>query len=86
MKEYLSLLQSRNKWTAERTDFQKDDVVLLCDPSQPRGTWPLGRILRVMPGQDGRIRVAEVLSSGKTYVRPITKMTYLYSPQVSTDM
>ena len=74
MKEYLSALNTRNKWVEEKRNNSPDDVVLVVDPGNPRGHWPLGRIQEVFPGPDGKVRVVRVRTGGKDYVRPITKL------------
>ena len=74
MKEYLSALNTRNKWVEEKRNIAPDDVVLLVDPGNPRGHWLLGRIQEVFPGPDGKVRVVRVRTGGKDYVRPITKL------------
>ena len=47
MKQYLSALNTRNKWVEEKRNIAPDDVVLVVDPGNPRGHWPLGRIQEV---------------------------------------
>ena len=74
MKEYLSTLNTRNKWVDQKRNVAPGDVVLLVDTSNPKGHWPLGRIQEVFPGPDGQVRVVRVRSAGKDYVRPITKL------------
>ena len=74
MKEYLSIPNTRNKWVEEKRNFAPEDVVLVVDPGNPRGHWPLGRIQEVFPGPDGKVRVVRVRTGGKDYVRPITKL------------
>ena len=74
MKEYLSALNTRNKWVEEKRNIATDDVVLVVDPGNPRGHWPLCRIQEVFPGPDGKVRVVRIRTGGKDYVRPITKL------------
>ena len=74
MKEYLSTLNTRNKWVEEKRNIAPGDVVLMVDPGNPRGHWPLGRIQEVFPGTDGKVRVVSARTGGKDYVRPITKL------------
>ena len=74
MKEYLSTLNTRNKWVKEKRNIAPRDVVLAVDPGNPRGHWPLGRIQQVLPGPDGKFRVVRVRTGGKDYARPITKL------------
>ena len=73
-KEFLSLLQNRGKWWTEERNLAVDDIVMLVDPTNPRGKWPLGRILDTYPGKDTHVRTVRVLSNGKEFVRPITKL------------
>ena len=77
MKEYLLALNTRKKWVEEKRNIAPDDVVLLVDPGNPRGHWPLGRIQEVFPSLDGKVRVVCVRTGGKDYVRPITKLCLL---------
>ena len=77
MKKYLSTLNTRNKQVEEKRNIDPGDVVLMVDPGNARGHWPLGRIQEVFPGPDGKVRVVQVRTGGKDYVRPITKWCQL---------
>ena len=77
VKEYLPLLQPRTKWTEVRPDLQEDDIVLVQNPAAPRGEWPLGRVTRAFKGEDGRVRVVEVLTKGKLVKKPVVKLVKL---------
>ena len=77
MKEYLSALNTQNKWVKEKRNIVPNAVVVLVDPGIPRGHWPLGRIQEGFPGPDGKVRVVRVRTGGKDYVRPITKLYLL---------
>lgn len=74
MKEYLSTLNTRNKWIEEKRNIAPGDVVVVVDSGNPRGHWPLGQIQEVFPGHDGKLRVVRVRTGGKDYVQPITKL------------
>ena len=76
-KEYLTTLHLRSKWRAEKKDFAVNDLVIVGEPNMPRSQWVLGRILRVYPGRDGRIRSVTVRTSTSTLDRPITKICLL---------
>lgn len=39
-----------------------------------RGHWPLGRIVAVHPGQDGRVRVVDVKIGDTVFVRSVTTL------------
>ncbi|KAL4238005.1 hypothetical protein ACF0H5_002716 [Mactra antiquata] len=74
LKEWLPTLSARKRWFSVQRDLQPNDVVIVVQPDTPRGRWPLGRILRVHQGQDGRVRVADVLMNGKEITRPISRL------------
>ena len=40
----------------------------------PRGKWPLGRVVKVFPGKDDRVRVVDVQVGKSVYRRPIVKL------------
>ena len=54
-----------------------DDVVLVAEENSPRGRWHVGRIVKVLPGIDGRVRTAEVKTKTGSYVRPVAKLCVL---------
>lgn len=84
-REYLHRLQTRQKWRVETRDLATDDVVLVTDVSNPRGRWPLGKILEVFPGLDGHVRTVKVRVHGKEMIRPITKICHLFSEDLVTN-
>ena len=73
--EILPGLNPRSKWRKIERDFQVNDVVMVLSVHNERGTWPLGRIIEVMPGDDGHVRTVKVLVNGKTYVRGINSIS-----------
>ncbi|XP_045028397.1 uncharacterized protein LOC123471281 [Daphnia magna] len=67
LREYLPTLTTRNKWTRSQNNLEVNDMVLMVDPKSPRGHWPICRVARVLPGSDGVVRVAEIITkSGRT--------------------
>ncbi len=36
--------------------------------------WPIARVTKVHPGDDGVVRVADITCRGKTYRRPVVKL------------
>ena len=62
------------KWHRERRDLQVGEVVLVVSPDTARGNWPLGRVVEVYPGVDGRVRVAKLQVGEGTLVRPVVKL------------
>ena len=77
LREWLPGLSARKKWHRERQDVQVGEVVLLISPDTPRGKWPLGRVLEVYPGDDGRVRVVKVQVGQGTLIRSVTKLCSL---------
>ena len=60
VREYLPLLQQRQKWTKPERNFEVNDLVLVVDDSAPRGHWPLGRVVNTYPDRHGMTRQVEV--------------------------
>ena len=81
LREWLPALAARKKWTQERQDVKVGDVVLVVSPDTSRGNWPLGRVLEVYPGTDGRVRVVKVQVGQGTLVRSVTKLCPLECDQ-----
>jgi len=74
MREWLPSLSPRQKWFKIRKDVKPGDVVLVISPDTVRGQWPLGRILEVYPGKDGKVRTVKVQVGDRQYSRPIVKV------------
>lgn len=72
--EYLHTLQTREKWNTEANSIKVGTVVLLQQPNTPPLQWPLGRIVEVFPGRDGKIRVVSVKTKTGVYNRPVVKV------------
>ncbi|UYV76680.1 hypothetical protein LAZ67_14001722, partial [Cordylochernes scorpioides] len=59
-REYLNNLQQRLKWQKSSPNIKEGDLILLKDAiSPPAMYWSLGRITKVVPGVDGKVRVVE---------------------------
>ena len=80
-KEYLSTLQSRNKWIDDGPNLNVGDLVFLKDDNQPILHLSRGRIVEIHPGADGKVRVASVTTSTSTFTRPVSKLVPLFSPK-----
>lgn len=89
-KEYLSLLQERQKWTTKTRSFKIGDLVLVVDQQAPRNLWPLARIVNVYPDKYDNVRFVDValaknrelgkIKFGTVVIkRPITKLVLLRS-------
>ena len=77
VKEYVHMLQQRQKWTTTKQDLKINDLVLITDSTEPRCKWLLGRVTKVFPGKDNHVRSAELKTRNSTLVRPITKLCLL---------
>ena len=80
-KEYALTLQVRQKWGRSKPNLTPGDLVLICDNSLPRATWPTGRILDVFPDSSGHVRTARVKTKDTILVRPITKLVLLLAQE-----
>lgn len=77
LREYLPLLQLRQKWYRSSRNFQVGDLVLVANESSPRGQWPLGRVVVVLPDDEGIVCQVEVRVGTKVLKRPIAKLCLL---------
>ncbi|XP_008188328.1 uncharacterized protein LOC103310788 [Acyrthosiphon pisum] len=75
--EYLTSLQGRSKWTTEAPNVKVNDMVVVIDNQSPPLAWRLGRILEVLPGNDGVVRVVRLLTSHGQIIRPVAKVVVL---------
>lgn len=71
--EYLHTLQQRNKWNKHHGSLKVGDLVLMDTPSPPF-KWPLARVIKVYPGSDNIVRVAEVKTASGVFKRPVVKL------------
>jgi hypothetical protein len=47
---------------------------MVADDNAVCGKWTIGRVRKVYPGKDKRVRNVTVITSGREYSRPITKI------------
>lgn len=83
-KEYLPLINHRQKWNDKKRSLEVDDVVIVSDLSLPRNHWCLGRIIAVNKSDDNLVRSVNVLinkdNKGKQIIsRPIHKLVLIES-------
>ena len=85
-REYVSILQSRNRWCRSEINLRVGDVVLLKDDMIPRNLWKLAVVSATCPSSDSLIRKARIRVSvglnkpNKEYDRPISELIFLMSP------
>jgi hypothetical protein len=74
VKEYLPTLLERKKWQLPVKNIRIGDVVMIKDFHEERGHWPLGRIIKCYPGDDGLVRVVDVQTNYGVFKRAVTKL------------
>lgn len=75
--EYLSSLQTRTKWCVDRPNIEVGNMVVVKDSQSPPLQWRIGRITKVIPGDDGVVRVAHVHTQSGDFSRPVVKLVLL---------
>ena len=68
----------RKKWSVDRRNIQVNDVVMTVDTNAVRGKWTIGRITKVHPGSDGKVRNVTLKTPTGEYRRPVTKIAVIY--------
>ena len=77
-------LHKRSKWSSDSGDTLKTgDLVWIVDSNNPRGCYPLARIVDLRYGLDAVARSAEIHTSTGTLVRPIVKLAPVFDPSSS---
>jgi hypothetical protein len=74
VKEYLPLLQERQKWNDIKRNMKVGDIVLIVDSNAPRNSWPMGVVQETIPDSSGFVRQVKVKTQTNTLVRPIDKL------------
>ena len=83
--EYLSSLQTRQKWRSPSRNFMVGDVVLVKDSEifTRRNGWPMARVEEAIPSSDGLVRKVKLRVAYKQadttrfLIRPISKLALL---------
>uniref|UniRef100_A0A182HML9 DUF5641 domain-containing protein n=1 Tax=Anopheles arabiensis TaxID=7173 RepID=A0A182HML9_ANOAR len=65
---YLPTLTRRSKWFETQPPLQLGDLVLIVDDALPRGCWPKGRIVQLVPSKDGTTRRVHVQLANKKII------------------
>ena len=74
MNEYLPSLNQRPQSTSKPANLEEGQLVLMQDDDVKRTKWPLGRLVKTMPGKDEVVRVVEVHNRSGAYTRPVSKV------------
>lgn len=72
--EYLTTLQTREKWNIDLPNVKIGTVVILKVDNVPTLCWPLAIVTEVHPGKDGVVRNVTVKTSKGTFTRPVLKL------------
>ncbi len=76
--EYLSRIHNRSKWNRNSENIKLGQLVLIKEDNQGPTEWLMGRVTRLFPGEDKKVRVVELLTKNREHVkRPITKLCAL---------
>jgi len=75
--EYLHSVTHRPKWLQEKQNVSVGRLCLIRSENSPPTKWPLARIIRRHPGDDGLVRVVDVRTAASDLTRPITKLVLL---------
>ncbi|UYV82837.1 hypothetical protein LAZ67_22001033 [Cordylochernes scorpioides] len=73
LKEYLGALIQKSE-NIDRRQLKVGDVVLIGQENLKRMFWPKGRIVNLIPGKDGIVRVAHVKTSTGTLIRALQRL------------
>lgn len=76
IKEYLPVITRRCGWFEEVREIQEGDLVLVIG-NTVRNQYVRGRVEKVFPGRDGRVRQALVRTASGMYKRPAVKLALL---------
>ncbi|GFV08693.1 integrase catalytic domain-containing protein [Trichonephila clavipes] len=75
--DYLNHLQQRNKWQFEKNNVAVGCLVLLKENDLPPCKWAMARILEVIYGTDGKVRVVKLKTATGVLTRSISKICIL---------
>lgn len=75
--DYIHTQIQRPKWNTKTSNVKEGDLCLMYYPDMPPLAWPLGRITKVMPGQDNVVRVVQVKTPQGILTRPVNKLVPL---------
>ncbi|CAG2192602.1 unnamed protein product [Mytilus edulis] len=77
VREYLPMLQERQKWHKQRRNLMVGNIVIVVDSNAPRNSWPMGRITEIIPDRNGLVRQVKVKIGNNVLTRPVDKLCTL---------
>jgi len=76
-REYLQALTPRPKWWKTDGALREGQLCLVKQETTPPTRWPLARVTRLHPGDDGQVRVVTVRTAAGELRRPVVKLVPL---------
>ncbi|XP_055915627.1 uncharacterized protein LOC129953522 [Eupeodes corollae] len=77
--EYVLELQNRAKWTTSTPNLEIGSLVIIHEDNLPPQKWLMGKVVKLIKGPDGHVRVADVKTSRGEFRRPIRKLAAIPS-------
>ncbi len=71
---YLSSISQRSKWFRPSLQLRPGDIVFVKDETLRTRDWPIAKVIKTYPGDDGVVRVVDIICRGTTYRRPVVKL------------
>ncbi|GFX09235.1 uncharacterized protein TNCV_1068211 [Trichonephila clavipes] len=84
-KEYLGQLRQKRPGKPGY-DFKVGDVVMIEEPSKKRVYWPLGKVISLLPGRDGKVRTLKLKCKNSELIRPIQRVYPLEVPFINNEI
>jgi hypothetical protein len=84
IKEYLPILQKRQKWFKHERNLKEGDLVLIVE-NTPRNMWNLRRVLNVMKDSHNVVHVAKIKTVSSILMRPVTKLCLVLESNYHDD-
>lgn len=77
-------MQQRKKWKKEKEHFKIGQIVLIKDDDLPPAKWLLGKIHKLIKGNDNLVRAVEIKTKNRILTRAVQYIVIL--PVESTDV
>ncbi|GFV36980.1 integrase catalytic domain-containing protein [Trichonephila clavipes] len=84
-KKYLGQLRQKRQGKPGH-DFKVGDVVMIEEPSKKRVYWPLGKVISLLPGRDGKVRTLQLKCKNSELIRPIQRVYPLEVPFINNEI
>ena len=81
---YVNSLQQRAKWQTNSPNLKVGDLVLLELQNIKKHKWPLGRVIEIFTGRDGKVRSVRLTTA--IHLSPVTRSVHdIYPLEISTE-